>query len=206
MTIKTRDWAICVCNFVTTNQPPNHTPLGCLSCIHRLVHNLASSSNSQEQQQQQPQQQRIQPPFDRLAVHIRTALRPLYQEISTITAPTCTVSCAFHNSKQRVENLATIMLCLRSNLVRCRARCFSTTAASAASTPTSPSPEAPSTHTMKDIVSLCKRRGFVFPGSEMYGGFANSFDYGPMGVLLKNNIRVSTCCPLCLSARNLNGQ
>jgi len=42
---------------------------------------------------------------------------------------------------------------------------------------------------MNKIVSLCKRRGFVFPGSEIYGGLANSFDYGPMGVELKNNIK-----------------
>jgi glycyl-tRNA synthetase len=42
---------------------------------------------------------------------------------------------------------------------------------------------------MNKIVSLCKRRGFVFPGSEIYGGLANSFDYGPLGVELKNNIK-----------------
>jgi len=42
---------------------------------------------------------------------------------------------------------------------------------------------------MEKIVSLCKRRGFVFPGSEIYGGMANSFDYGPLGVELKNNIK-----------------
>lgn len=42
---------------------------------------------------------------------------------------------------------------------------------------------------MEKIVSLCKRRGFIFPGSEMYGGLANSFDYGPLGVELKNNIK-----------------
>ncbi|MCX6782000.1 MAG: glycine--tRNA ligase [Candidatus Magasanikbacteria bacterium] len=39
------------------------------------------------------------------------------------------------------------------------------------------------------IVSLCKRRGFVFPGSEIYGGLANSWDYGPLGHLLKQNIK-----------------
>jgi glycyl-tRNA synthetase len=39
------------------------------------------------------------------------------------------------------------------------------------------------------LVSLCKRRGFVFPGSEIYGGFANSWDYGPYGAELKKNIR-----------------
>ncbi len=42
---------------------------------------------------------------------------------------------------------------------------------------------------MDKIVSLCKRRGFVFPGSEIYGGLANSWDYGPLGVELKNNIK-----------------
>src|SRR3989344_4054029 len=42
---------------------------------------------------------------------------------------------------------------------------------------------------MEKIVSLCKRRGFIFPGSEIYGGLANSWDYGPLGVELKNNIR-----------------
>ena len=39
------------------------------------------------------------------------------------------------------------------------------------------------------IISLCKRRGFIFPGSEIYGGLANSYDYGPLGVELKNNIK-----------------
>lgn len=42
---------------------------------------------------------------------------------------------------------------------------------------------------MNKIVALCKRRGFVFPGSEIYGGLANSWDYGPLGVELKNNIK-----------------
>lgn len=41
---------------------------------------------------------------------------------------------------------------------------------------------------MEKIVSLAKRRGFVFPGSEIYGGLAGTFDYGPTGVLLKENI------------------
>lgn len=44
---------------------------------------------------------------------------------------------------------------------------------------------------MDKIVSLCKRRGFVFSGSEIYGGLANSFDYGPLGVELKNNIKTA---------------
>ena len=42
---------------------------------------------------------------------------------------------------------------------------------------------------MDKIVSLAKRRGFVFAGSEIYGGLANSWDYGPLGVELKNNIK-----------------
>jgi glycyl-tRNA synthetase len=42
---------------------------------------------------------------------------------------------------------------------------------------------------METIVSLCKRRGFVFPSSEIYGGLRASWDYGPLGVELKNNIK-----------------
>lgn len=42
--------------------------------------------------------------------------------------------------------------------------------------------------TLEDIVSLAKRRGFIFPGSEIYGGLAGTFDYGPLGVALKKNI------------------
>ncbi len=43
--------------------------------------------------------------------------------------------------------------------------------------------------TMDKIVALCKGRGYVYPGSEIYGGLANTWDYGPLGVLLKNNIK-----------------
>lgn len=43
--------------------------------------------------------------------------------------------------------------------------------------------------TMDKIVNLCKSRGFVFPGSEIYGGFANTWDFGPVGVELKNNVK-----------------
>ena len=43
--------------------------------------------------------------------------------------------------------------------------------------------------TMKKIVALCKNKGFVFPGSELYDGLANTWDYGPLGVELKNNIK-----------------
>src|SRR5215469_17684507 len=50
----------------------------------------------------------------------------------------------------------------------------------------SPSDSAPS---MDSLVSLCKRRGFVFQSSEIYGGLNGFFDYGPLGVELKKNIR-----------------
>jgi len=42
---------------------------------------------------------------------------------------------------------------------------------------------------MEKIVSLCKRRGFIFQGSEIYGGLSGTWDYGPLGVALKNNIQ-----------------
>ncbi|MBR4142822.1 MAG: glycine--tRNA ligase [Firmicutes bacterium] len=43
--------------------------------------------------------------------------------------------------------------------------------------------------TMDQIVALCKNRGFLYPGSEIYGGLANSWDYGPLGVEFKNNVK-----------------
>ena len=43
--------------------------------------------------------------------------------------------------------------------------------------------------TMEKIVALCKNRGYVYPGSEIYGGLANSWDYGPLGVEFKNNVK-----------------
>ena len=42
---------------------------------------------------------------------------------------------------------------------------------------------------MEKIVSLCKSRGYIYPGSEIYGGLANTWDYGPLGVELKNNVK-----------------
>ena len=42
---------------------------------------------------------------------------------------------------------------------------------------------------METIVQLAKHRGFVFPGSDIYGGLSNTWDYGPLGVELKNNIK-----------------
>ena len=44
--------------------------------------------------------------------------------------------------------------------------------------------------TMDKIVALAKARGFIYPGSEIYGGLANTWDYGNLGVELKNNVRL----------------
>ena len=43
--------------------------------------------------------------------------------------------------------------------------------------------------TMEKIVALCKGRGFIFAGSEIYGGLANTWDYGPLGARMKNNVK-----------------
>ena len=43
--------------------------------------------------------------------------------------------------------------------------------------------------TMEKLVALCKSRGFIYPGSDIYGGLANSWDFGPLGVELKNNVK-----------------
>ena len=57
--------------------------------------------------------------------------------------------------------------------------------------------------TMDKIVALCKNRGFVYPGSEIYGGLANTWDYGPLGVALKNNIKnAPSLVPVLLSSRD----
>ena len=47
--------------------------------------------------------------------------------------------------------------------------------------------------TMEKIVALAKARGFVYPGSEIYGGLANTWDYGNLGVELKNNMVAEVC-------------
>lgn len=52
-----------------------------------------------------------------------------------------------------------------------------------------PAPETSPVKDMKDIVALCKRRGFVFAASDIYGGINGFWDYGPLGVEIKNNIR-----------------
>jgi glycyl-tRNA synthetase len=53
-----------------------------------------------------------------------------------------------------------------------------------------PTPPAPAT-VMEALVSLCKRRGFIFPSSDIYGGLNGFFDYGPLGVEMKNNIKAA---------------
>lgn len=58
---------------------------------------------------------------------------------------------------------------------------------------------------MEKIVSLCKRRGFVFPGSEIYGGFVGTYDYGPYGVELANNIKQVWWQSLVNEERNVVG-
>ena len=45
--------------------------------------------------------------------------------------------------------------------------------------------------TMEQLVSLCKRRGFVFQSADIYGGLQGVYDYGPLGVELKNNIKAA---------------
>ena len=55
--------------------------------------------------------------------------------------------------------------------------------------------------TMDKIIALCKNRGFVFAGSEIYGGLANSWDYGPLGVEFKNNVKKAWLKSSCRRAR-----
>ena len=43
--------------------------------------------------------------------------------------------------------------------------------------------------TLDTIVALCKRRGFIYPSSDVYGGLASAWDYGPLGAALKNRLR-----------------
>jgi glycyl-tRNA synthetase len=61
------------------------------------------------------------------------------------------------------------------------------------------------TVTMEKIVNLCKRRGFVFPSSEIYGGFASTWDYGPRGIELKRNVREAWWRDMVTSRENIVG-
>ena len=51
--------------------------------------------------------------------------------------------------------------------------------------------------TMEKVVALCKARGFVYPGSEIYGGLSNTWDYGPLGVEFKNNVKTRLVEKIC---------
>ena len=51
--------------------------------------------------------------------------------------------------------------------------------------------------TMEKVVALCKARGFVYPGSEIYGGLSNTWDYGPLGVEFKNNVKTRMVEKIC---------
>ena len=58
---------------------------------------------------------------------------------------------------------------------------------------------------MEKIASLCKRRGFIFPGSEIYGGLAGTYDWGHYGVALKNNIKQNWWKKFVDSRRDMYG-
>ena len=58
---------------------------------------------------------------------------------------------------------------------------------------------------LEQIVSLAKRRGFIYPGSEIYGGLANTYDYGPLGVALKKNIKDYWWKRFVLTSENMYG-
>jgi len=55
--------------------------------------------------------------------------------------------------------------------------------------PSGDQPVSQSVVTMEKIVNLCKRRGFVFQSSEIYGGLSSCYDYGPLGLELKRNVK-----------------
>ena len=59
--------------------------------------------------------------------------------------------------------------------------------------------------TMDKLVALCKNRGFIYAGSEIYGGLANSWDYGPLGVELKNNVKKCGGKSSCRRTRIMSG-
>ena len=59
--------------------------------------------------------------------------------------------------------------------------------------------------TVNDIVALCKRRGFIFTGSEIYGGLGGAYDYGPYGVELMKNIRAAWWNAMIYSRNDIEG-
>ena len=59
---------------------------------------------------------------------------------------------------------------------------------------------------MSTIVSLCKRRGFIFQSSEIYGGLNSCWDYGPLGVELKRNVKEAWWRSMVMNRRDIVGQ
>ena len=59
--------------------------------------------------------------------------------------------------------------------------------------------------TMDDLVSLCKRRGFIFQSGEIYGGLQGMYDYGPLGVELKNNLKSAWWSSMVYENDNIEG-
>jgi len=58
---------------------------------------------------------------------------------------------------------------------------------------------------MDELVALCKRRGFIFQSNEIYGGLQGSYDYGPLGVELKNNIKSAWWSSMVYENDNIEG-
>ena len=58
---------------------------------------------------------------------------------------------------------------------------------------------------MDELVALCKRRGFIFQYNEIYGGLQGSYDYGPLGVELKNNIKSAWWSSMVYENDNIEG-
>lgn len=63
----------------------------------------------------------------------------------------------------------------------------------------------PEISVMDEIVSVAKRRGFIYPGSEIYGGLANTWDYGPYGSLLKNNVKAAWWADMVMKRADIVG-
>jgi hypothetical protein len=60
-------------------------------------------------------------------------------------------------------------------------------------------------YSMEEIVSLCKRRGIIFPSSEIYNGYAGFYDYGPLGAELKKNVKDAWWRTFCTSREDVVG-
>ena len=57
---------------------------------------------------------------------------------------------------------------------------------------------------LEKVTSLCKRRGFIFPSAEIYGGFRSTYDYGPLGVQMLRNVKDQWWKPWCSSEMMLS--